>query len=199
MKRYCRSDSNEPVAVYLVAFRVYRSPAVDVRVKYNTKIGSGFYYGTADRFHRRFVFRVRDMVWKTPVRLKELATRSISPKRRKHVFCIKTARPVSGIHHNVEAFKRVFVVFCADAFFNYFTQARAVFFHVIDFLRASGFCSRPVPVLRMLEYRLDVRTVEPAGSRKKFEAVAVERVVACRYLDRTVARHILRHHKHGGR
>lgn len=143
------------------------------------------------------------MVGETAVGLEELAAGDVCAERFQHLRRIKAPRTVAGIHHNVHAGQRLFLLCRTKRVTDPAAQPGGILRHVVGFLHATGRIARyKIPILRELQDLFDFRTFQAAGNTgigyraEKFQTVAVKGVVARRDLNRSVTAKIHRRHKH---
>ena len=139
------------------------------------------------------------MIREHSVGIEELTALNIGTERSENIGRIEAADTVACVNDNLEAFKRLVIVLGINALLYHLSQMQAIGFHVVIINAKRRFCSvfLAVDFLRRFEKLGDVFTLKSAVRGEKFKAVSLPRVMACRYLNCTVAFKVKRRHEHG--
>ena len=189
---------DEPVAVDLPSGGVHTARPVHIGVEDNAHVRPCFYGGGADGGHGLLVFRIGNMVGEAAVRLQELAAADVRAQGLQHLSGVKAPGAVARIHHNAEPGQRPILLPFPQPPRDHVAQTGGVAVHIGKCLRPSLGGGQAVPILGEEQQRLDIAAVQSPGGGEKFQAVAVERMVAGGDLNRAVAAAVHRGHKHGG-
>ena len=138
------------------------------------------------------------MVGEAAVRLQELAAADVRAQGLQHLSGVKAPGAVARIHHNAEPGQRPILLPFPQPPRDHVAQTGGVAVHIGKCLRPSLGGGQAVPILGEEQQRLDIAAVQSPGGGEKFQAVAVERMVAGGDLNRAVAAAVHRGHKHGG-
>ena len=130
-----RKKSNQRIPVDLRSVREYDGAAVSVTVKDHTEVRVVLNRRASRRVHRLLVLRVRDVVRKCPVRIKEDASRRVRAERLQNVLRKEACRSVSRVLDDMKALKRMLVVVCAHGILDDLSHVLAVERDEIEGLR----------------------------------------------------------------